>query len=75
MNLCAGGFVGGREGCGVITGKKTERGERRKCDRGMNQRRKKNIGGFGALVVVDVSRRLHDPMPRTPHSFSVKMKT
>lgn len=36
---------------------------------------KKNIGGFGALVVVDVSRRLHDPTPRIPHSFSGKMKT
>lgn len=33
MNLCAGvGGLGGTEGCGVITGKKTERGERRKCD-------------------------------------------
>lgn len=65
----------GEEGRAVITGKKTERGERRKCDREMNQRRKKNIGGFGALVVVDVSRRLHDPVPRIPHSFSVKMNT
>lgn len=70
------GGVGEREGCGVITGKKTEKGERRKCDRGMNQKRKKNIGGFGALVVVDVSRRLHDLVPPpTPYSFSVKMKT